>query len=168
MQHKQEIKQMDTKKLNTAIKKLKRKKSKGPDNIPNESFIEADQETRTIYQAILNKITKTETIPQEWQEGEMITMYKGKGIKGKCSNEIGIPLSSNFGNLYERIINERAKMTLGSQTHKQEEREKALPTDPKGTWEHSNKTEKKDLHGISRRHQSLRQSMVRSNHVCNA
>ena len=84
MQHKPEIKQIDTKELNTAIKKLKRKKSTGPDNIPNEAFIEADQETRTIYQATLNKITKTETIPQEWQEGEIITMYKGKGIKGKC------------------------------------------------------------------------------------
>ena len=36
-------------------------------------------------------------------------MYKGKGIKGKCSNEIGITLSSNFGKLYERIINEKAK-----------------------------------------------------------
>ena len=109
MQHKPEIKQIDTKELNTAIKKLKRKKSTGPDNIPNEAFIEADQETRTIYQATLNKITKTETIPQEWQEGEIITMYKGKGIKGKCSNERGITLSSNFGKLYERIINERAK-----------------------------------------------------------
>ena len=109
MQHKPEIKQIDTKELNTAIKKLKRKKSTGPDNIPNEAFIEADQETRTIYQATINKITKTETIPQEWQEGEIITMYKGKGIKCKCSNERGITLSSNFGKLYERIINKRAK-----------------------------------------------------------
>ena len=34
-------------------------------------------------------------------------LYKGKGVKGKCSNERGITLSSNFGKLYERIINER-------------------------------------------------------------
>ena len=90
-------------------KETQKEKNTGPDNIPNEAFIEADQETRTIYQANFNKITKTEAIPQEWQEGEIITMYKGKGIKGKCSNERGITLSSNFGKLYERIINERAK-----------------------------------------------------------
>ena len=39
-------------------------------------------------------------------------MYKGKGMKGKCSNERGITLSSNFGKLYERIINERAKKDI--------------------------------------------------------
>ena len=32
---------------------------------------------------------------------------KGKGTQGKCSNERGITLSSNFGKPYERIINER-------------------------------------------------------------
>ena len=36
-------------------------------------------------------------------------MYKGKGTKGKFSNERGITFSSNSGQLYERIINERAK-----------------------------------------------------------
>ena len=35
-------------------------------------------------------------------------MYKGKGNKGKCSAERGITLASNFGKLYERIINNRA------------------------------------------------------------
>ena len=34
-------------------------------------------------------------------------LYKGKGKKGKCSNERGITLASNFGKLYERIINNR-------------------------------------------------------------
>ena len=46
-------------------------------------------------------------IPQEWQEGQIKRLYKGKGIKGKCSNERGITLSSNYGKLYERLINER-------------------------------------------------------------
>ena len=32
-----------------------------------------------------------------------------RGKKGKCSNERGITLASNFGKLYERIINERVK-----------------------------------------------------------
>ena len=31
----------------------------------------------------------------------------GKGIKGKCSNERGITLSSNCGKLFERLINNR-------------------------------------------------------------
>ena len=35
-----------SKEMNEAIKKLKRKKSLGPDGIPNEIFIEAEPETR--------------------------------------------------------------------------------------------------------------------------
>ena len=76
------------KEINNAIKKLKRKKSTGPDNIPNEIFIEANKETREIFREALNTITQTEEIPDEWQEGNIITMYKGKGMKGKCSNEL--------------------------------------------------------------------------------
>ena len=30
-----------------------------------------------------------------------------QGTKGKCSNERGITLSTNYGKVYERVINER-------------------------------------------------------------
>ena len=39
--------------------------------------------------------------------GEITRLYKGKGKKGKCSNERGITLASNFGKLFERIVNNR-------------------------------------------------------------
>ena len=39
-------------------------------------------------------------------------MYKGKGQKGKCSNERGITLASNVGKVYKRIINERVKKQI--------------------------------------------------------
>ena len=82
--------------LVTAIKKLRRKKSTGPDEIPNELFIEADKDTKHIIMTALNKINKEMAIPQEWQKGEICRIFKGKGIKGKCSNERGLTLSSNF------------------------------------------------------------------------
>ena len=41
--------------------------------------------------------------------GTVTRIYKNKGTKGKCSNERGITVSSNFGKLFERIINDRAK-----------------------------------------------------------
>ena len=94
--------------LNHVIKALKRKKSTGPDHIPNEAFIEATRGTRRIYRKILNKIAEKQEIPTKWQEGEIVRIYKGKGTKGKCSNERGITLASNFGKVYERIINRRA------------------------------------------------------------
>ena len=85
--------QISEKENNLLIKKLKRNKSLGPDKIQNEMFIEADKETRTILIEILEQIHKTEEIPNSWEEDEIIRLYKGKGLKGKCLNERGITLA---------------------------------------------------------------------------
>ncbi len=71
------------KELNKVISKLKRGKSLGPDETPNEVLIEATTETRKIYLEMINHIHKEETIPQRWLEGNIKRLYKGKGIKGK-------------------------------------------------------------------------------------
>ncbi len=97
------------KELNATIKKLKRNKSTGPDRIPNEVFIEANQNTIHLFKNLLNDIYQMEKIPEQWQKGEIIRLYKGKGTKGKCSNERGITLASNVGKVFERIINNRIK-----------------------------------------------------------
>ena len=92
-----------------AIKELKRKKSLGPDKIPNEIFIEANKKTREILREVIAKVHKSEEIPHSWEEGEIIRIYKGKGQKEKYSNERWITLARNIGKVYERIINERVK-----------------------------------------------------------
>ena len=55
----------------------------------------------------MNKILNSMEIPQQWTEGNLKRLYKGKGKKGKCSNERGITLASNMGKLFERMINNR-------------------------------------------------------------
>ena len=90
-------------------KKLKRKKSVGPVEIPNEIFIEGNRSVRNTLLKTYNRIHSTEEITPSWLKGEIIRLYKGKGKKGKCSNKRGITLASNVGKVYERIINERVK-----------------------------------------------------------
>ena len=65
----------------------------------------------------ISRVVKEIWVPQIWQlparplVRTMMTIPlqpRGlRGEKGKCSNERGIILASNFGKLYERIINER-------------------------------------------------------------
>ena len=93
--------------LNKTIKMLKKNKATGPDQIPNEIFTNANRETKAIYTQTINQILHTSNIPKQWLEGEITRLYKGKGKKGKCSNERGITLASNFGKVFERIINNR-------------------------------------------------------------
>ena len=93
--------------MKKAIKSLKRGKSNGPDNIPNEIFIESNKQTQNIHMQMMNHILQTTQIPQQWKEGSLKRLYKGKGTKGKCSNERGITLASNVGKMFERLINNR-------------------------------------------------------------
>ena len=67
---------------------------------------------REVLKNMLDRAHMSEEIPQAWEEGEIIKLYKGKGVKGKCSNERRITLASNVGKVYERIINERVKSRL--------------------------------------------------------
>ena len=93
--------------LENAIKALKQNKANGPDNIPNEFLINANQHTKELILNIFNQIFDSEDIPESWKSGILTRIYKGKGTKGKCSNERGITLSSNLGKTFERIINNR-------------------------------------------------------------
>ena len=91
------------------ISRLKSGKATGPDDIPNEVFKEADDHLIGRTTEVMNNIAQRKEIPPQWQEGSLIRLYKGKGKKGKCSNERGITLSSNVGKVFERIMNERMK-----------------------------------------------------------
>jgi hypothetical protein len=98
-----------TEELDTVIKKLKRNKSCGPDNIPNEVIIEANEDTKEIYRHVFNNILQNQSIPEDWQIGTITRLYKGKGQLGKCSNERGITCASNMGKAMERILDKRAR-----------------------------------------------------------
>ena len=55
----------------------------------------------------MNKVLNKMEIPTQWTEGTLKRLYKGKGMKGKCSNERGITLASNIGKMFERLVNNR-------------------------------------------------------------
>ena len=96
-----------TKELKEAIKSLRNGKAPGPDGIPNEAIKEADPQTQEIFRTEMNKILHSMEIPEQWTEGNLKRLYKGKGVKGKCSNERGITLASNVGKTFERLVNNR-------------------------------------------------------------
>ena len=108
----QETEKFSMRELSPVLKQLSRGKSQGPDNIPNEALIETNKDTRRIFLRVFNKIYADGEIPKTWCEGNIIRIYKGKGKKGKCSNERGITLSSNLAKPFERVINNRIKEVI--------------------------------------------------------
>ncbi len=105
------------KEMKTVAKQLKRNKSNGPDDIPNEVFIEANEATLEKFRKIFNNILNNLNIPKEWQTGDITRLYKGKGKKGKCSNERGITRASNMGKFFERLVNNRAMSRVTMSDH---------------------------------------------------
>ena len=94
--------------LDKAIKSLRKGKCPGPDNIPDKIFLKASGNTRKVYLKMLNHIQERGSIPEQWLSGNITRLYKGKGTKGKCSNERGITLASNVDKLFEQMVNNRA------------------------------------------------------------
>ena len=97
-----------------AIKNSNERKAK--DRMTSQTFLEANQETTKTLTKMINNVHEEESIPRSWLEGNIIRLYKGKGQKGKYSNERGITVASNVGKVYERTINERVKGKEGSAT----------------------------------------------------
>ena len=96
-----------TEEVKRVVRRLKPGKATGPDNIPNEVFKEADEHLINNITKVMDSIAQRKDIPPQWQEGSLLRLYKGKGKKGKCSNERGITLASNVGKVFERIMNDR-------------------------------------------------------------
>ena len=120
---------IDKEEINAAIKRLKKGKSMGPDDIPNEAMMELNKENRNTMRKVLDKILQEQNIPQPWETGTITRLYKGKGTRGKCSNERGITVASNSGKLFERIINNRAKQITNISDAQAGGKEKRATTD---------------------------------------
>lgn len=62
-----------------ALKKMKRNKAVGPDNIPVEAWLALGREGVDILWILMRKIEDQQVIPEEWRESVMVPIFKEKG-----------------------------------------------------------------------------------------
>ena len=91
--------------LNTAIRKLKKKKSPGPDGITNEMISHLDTTARLKLLEIFNLSWEEGRVPQMWKEAVMIPIHKKGKDKTKSSSYRPISLTSCVVKTMERIVN---------------------------------------------------------------
>ena len=101
--------------LNYAIKKLKRRKSPGPDGITNEMLIYAGKPALYKLLEIFNKTWQEGSLPQSWREATMIPIHEKGKSKTEATSYRPISLTSCVVKLLERIINARLKWFLESE-----------------------------------------------------
>ena len=93
------------------IKKYKRRKSPGPDEIPMEIFQEMNNECLQEIANLLNIWWTEEDIPIETLKARVVLIYK-KGDTGKYENYRPISLLNSIYKIYAGIIQKRLAKTL--------------------------------------------------------
>lgn len=93
--------------LRSALKKLKTKKSPGPDAITNEMLIHLGNAAVNKLLEIFNLSWQEGNVPQVWKEATMIPVYKKGKDRKKASSYRPISLTSCVVKTMERIVNRR-------------------------------------------------------------
>ena len=92
-----------------ALKKMKHRKTVGPDDIPIEVWKILGETGLAWLIDFFNRILKTKKMPNEWQKSTLVHIYKNKGDAQKCMNYKGIKLMSHTMKLWERVIEYRLR-----------------------------------------------------------
>ena len=88
----------------SAIRSLKNNKCAGPDGLPAEILKAGGYLLmRQLFHFICNT-WQNETLPQEWKDSNIVTIYKKKGDKSSCGNSRGISLLSVAGKVLAKIM----------------------------------------------------------------
>jgi sorting nexin-29 len=105
------VKEPSQEEMEKTIGTLKTHKVPGQDDIIAGLIKNASQELKTRLYALICKIRKDETMPDDWKVGLIAPLFK-KGNKMKCENYQGITLLNVTYKILSSIILERLKEYL--------------------------------------------------------
>ena len=104
-----EVPQVDEEEVKTAMKKMKRGKAVGTDNITIEAWRVIGGKGIEILTDVFRQVMTKEKMPDEWRNSTLIPIFKNKGDIQDCGNYRGIKLTSHTLKLWERIIDQRLR-----------------------------------------------------------
>ena len=98
------------KEVRTGLRKIKKGKTQGPDDIPVKVWIDLVWNKGVEFLVnFFNRLLQGEKIPDEWRKSVLVPLYKGKGDIKECGNYRGIRLMSHSMKLWERVIEARIR-----------------------------------------------------------
>ena len=103
------VDQVSEKEVAEAMRRTKKGKAAGPDEIPIEAFKELGTIGVSVLTKLFNAILKEEEMPDAWRQSVLVPIFKGKGDVQQCNNYRGIKLMSHVMKVWERIIEGRLR-----------------------------------------------------------
>ena len=114
---KRDVEDISGKEVRTGLRKMKKGKVQGSDDILVEEWIALGNKGVEFLVNFFNRLLRGEKMSDEWRRSVLVPLYKGKGDIKKCGNYRGIKLMSHTIKLLERIIEAgiRKEMTIDEQ-----------------------------------------------------
>ena len=100
---------MTKEEVRTALGKMKRGKTAGPDGLPAEFWKCLGETAVTFLTAVFNRIMESERMPDEWRKSTLVPIFKNKEAPQYCGNYRGIKLMSHTMKIWERVIEARIR-----------------------------------------------------------
>ena len=97
---------MTGKEISTTIRKLRNRKAKGEDQIPNELLKNGGKEIVVAIQTLFCLCQKHSWTPQTWNK-ELLKLIPKKGKNSLLNNQSGISLTSNIGKVFVKVLANR-------------------------------------------------------------
>ena len=97
---------------NSVLKKMKKGKARGPDDIPVEVWLILGGVGIGLLKKLMNSLLKRERTPDEWRKSVLISIYKDKGDSKECGNYRGKKLMSHTMKLWERVVEARLRQEV--------------------------------------------------------
>ena len=91
--------------VSTGVKKMKKGKAQGPDDIPVEAWIALGNKRVEFLVNFFNRLLREEKMPDNWRRNVLVPLYKGKGDIKECGDQV----VSHTMKLWERIIEARIR-----------------------------------------------------------
>jgi len=105
---------VSTDEVDTALKRIARRKAPGPDGLPIDFFKDGGPRMLSALCFLMNSVLDLETWPSNWSRGSVFPLHKGKGSLSDPSNYRGISLVSVVSKIFEVILNRRVSHCLES------------------------------------------------------
>ena len=90
--------------VNAAIQSMKLNKASGPTGVVIDMIRALDEAGTEWLWELIETIWKEEGMPFDWEESEMVYIYKQKGDAMECGNYRGIKLMEHALKVFERVI----------------------------------------------------------------
>ena len=93
--------------LAAVIRQIKKDKAPGPDGVRGELLQHLDYLNEHLLLELFNNCLKQATVPKEWKQATIVSIYKGKGPEAEPSSYRPISLLNTTYKLYASLIQKR-------------------------------------------------------------